>query len=151
LEEPEATTSERTTAGAGGGAGDAPKEALSPTQVQRASRRRYSKEEKLRILRLADACSERGQIGALLRREGIYHSTLRDFQEQRAQGKLEGRPQKERQVASAYDEANKRIAQLEADVRKLQHKLAQAEIIIDVQKKLSQLLGISLPSEQTSC
>src|SRR5580704_2148965 len=90
LEEPAATTSEQTFRAAEGGAALPLSRSLDePDQITRASRRRYTREDKLRILRLADACKERGQLGALLRREGLYHSTLRDFQEQRANGRLE--------------------------------------------------------------
>jgi transposase-like protein len=153
LEEPEATTSERTISAATGGASQTGSEPpVEPDQILKARRRRYTKSEKLRILRLADACHERGQLGALLRREGIYHSTLRDFQKQRANGRLEAGYERDKQAAR--NEANqdkKRIAELEAQNRKLQHQLEQAELIIDVQKKLSQLLGITLPQTgQTS-
>jgi transposase len=147
LEEPEATTSERSIGTAGGGASQtAPKQTVAPHQTLKASRRRYSRDEKLRILRLADACKERGQLGALLRREGIYHSTLRDFQKQHANGQLEPGYRTDKQAArleTARDK--KRIAQLEAHNRQLQRQLEQAELIIDVQKKLSQLLGVTLP------
>jgi transposase-like protein len=151
LEEP-ATTSERTSRAAGGGASQAvSRQAVEPAQITKARRRRYSRDEKLRILRLADACKERGQLGALLRREGIYYSTLRDFEEQRAQGRLEAGYQKDKQAARAEaSEDKKRIAQLEAQNRQLQQQLEQAQIIIDVQKKLSQLLGVSLPQTEPS-
>jgi transposase-like protein len=89
LEEPKTTTSERTIRAARGGAHAASEPLVEPTEITRAARRRYTKEDKLRILRLVDAASERGQVGAILRREGIYYSTLRDFQKQRANGRLE--------------------------------------------------------------
>jgi transposase-like protein len=145
LEEPEATTSERTIRAAEGGAS----QAVEAGSIQKASRRRYSREEKLRILRLADACQERGQLGALLRREGIYFSTLRDFQQQRANGRLEPGYDTDRQAARAEaGQDKKRIAELETQNRQLQHRLEQAQLIIDVQKKLSQLLGVTLPPIQ---
>lgn len=146
LEELEATTSERSSAACGGATTPGPEPALEPHQTAKACRRRYSKAEKLRILRLADACKERGQLGALLRREGIYPSTLRDFQQQRANGHLEPNSEREQQAARAEAKQDKqRIAELEAHNRQLQHRLEQAELSIDVPKKLSQLLGISLP------
>lgn len=150
LEETEATTSDRTNrADATGGAQATPERAVEPDQITKASRRRYTKEEKLRILRLVEACSERGQVGAILRREGIYYSTLRDFQEQRANGRLEPGYERDKRTAMAELAANKkRIAELEAHNRQLQRKLDQAEIIIDVPKKLSQLLGITVPQTQ---
>jgi transposase-like protein len=150
LEEPEATTNERTIGAATGAAFQiGSKTPVDPDQITKARRRRYSKAEKLRILRLADACHERGQLGALLRREGIYHSTLRDFQKQRANGHLEAGYEHDKQLArTEADQHKKRIAELEAQNCQLQHKLEQAQLIIDVQKKLSQLLGISLPPTQ---
>ena len=57
-------------------------------------RRRYSREEKLRILRLVDTCAERGQVAAILRREGIYYSTLNDFRKQQQQGRLENKTER---------------------------------------------------------
>src|SRR5689334_10624064 len=112
LEEPEATTSERSIIAAYGGTTTSGSErAVEAHQVTKATRRRYSKAEKLRILRLADACTERGQLGALLRREGIYHSTLRDFQQQRANGHLEPNYEREHRVAQALaQQAKQRIS-----------------------------------------
>jgi len=150
--EEQATTSERTICAATGGAAQAAsKQTVEPNQITKARRHRYSRDEKLRILRLADACKERGQLGALLRREGIYYSTLRDFQEQRANGRLEVGYKRDKQAAR--DQANedkKHIAELEAQNRQLKQSLEQAQIIIEVQKKLSQLLGVTLPQTEQS-
>jgi transposase len=116
---------------------------------QKPTRKRYTRDEKLRILRLVDACNERGQIAALLRREGIYYSTLRDFQEQRQQGRLALASNKQARVtnpqASAVRAEN---ARLQRQNQALAKKLEQAQILLDLQKKVSQLLGITL--EQTS-
>ncbi len=145
LEEPEATTSERTIGAATGAA--SPTGAQPPVeanQIVKAQRRRYSKAEKLRLLRLADACHERGQLGALLRREGIYHSTLRDFQKQRANGCLEVGYERDKQsTRTEADQDKKRIAELEAHNRQLQHKLEQAQLIIDVQKNSRSFLAFA--------
>ncbi len=150
LEEPEATTSEQAICAAP--AGPAQSNAatvVEPGETTRATRRRYTREDKLRILRLVDACKERGQVGAILRREGIYYSTLRDFEKQRANGHLEPGGQKSKPAETFENsEDKKRIAELEAQVRQLTRRLSQAEIVIDVQKKLSQLLGISLPQTE---
>ena len=143
LEEPEATTNGRTIA-----AETEPTVhgTVQPEDTARASRRRYTRDDKLRILRLADECKERGQLGALLRREGIYHSTLRDFEKQRAQGRLEPRSTAARnQANTAAAQDKRRIAQLEAQTRQLEHRLQQAHIVIEIQKKVSQLIGIVLP------
>jgi transposase len=67
------------------GNGHLPQERSSSKPV----RHRYTRQEKVRILRLVDACKERGQVAALLRREGIYYSTLQDFRKQQQQGRLE--------------------------------------------------------------
>src|SRR5205823_6904606 len=123
-EEPEATTSEQTIRATVGGAHAASEPLVEPTEITRAARRRYTKEDKLRILRLVDAASERGQVGAILRREGIYYSTLRDFQKQRANGRLEPGGQKDREAARAELTADKaRIAELEAQNRQLKRQL----------------------------
>jgi transposase-like protein len=104
-------------------------------------RRRYTREDKLRILRLVDACKERGQVASILRREGIYSSTLNDFRKQQQEGRLE--------VGASRSKSHKphdpnEIARLRRENARLQRKLEQAELIIDVQKKVSQLLGITL-------
>jgi transposase len=104
-------------------------------------RRRYTRDEKLRILRLVDACKQRGQVAAILRREGIYSSTLNDFRKQQQQGRLE--PGVSRSQPHKLDDPNE-IARLRRDNARLKRKLEQAELIIDVQKKVSQLLGITL-------
>jgi transposase len=109
-------------------------------------RRRYTREEKLRILRLVDACKERGQVTAILRREGIYYSTLNDFRKQQQQGRLE--PGSDRPKTYKRDDQNQ-IARLRRENARLQRKLEQAQLIIDVQKKVSQLLGITLQTPET--
>ena len=153
LEEPPATTSKRAIGAAEGGASLPP---VAPSATDKARRRRYSKQEKLRILRLVDACTQRGQVSAILRREGLYYSTLRDFQKQRANGRLEPgetTDQKNARHPRAADQA--RIAQLEAKNRSLSRQLEQAQLVIDVQKKVCQLLGLTvaeaeaLPPPQT--
>jgi len=108
-------------------------------------RRRYTREEKLRILRLVDSCTQRGQVAAILRREGIYYSTLNDFRKQQHEGRLEpgNRPSKQQK----RDDQNE-LARLRRENARLQRKLEQAELIIDVQKKVSQLLGITLQTKE---
>ena len=104
-------------------------------------RRRYSREEKLRILRLVDTCAERGQIAAILRREGIYYSTLNDFRKQQQQGRLETKT--DRTKPHNHDNDNE-LARLRRENARLQRQLEKAELIIDVQKKVSQLLGLTM-------
>jgi transposase len=104
----------------------------------RATRRRFSTSYKLRILSQADRCTKKGEIGALLRGEGLYSSHLSTWRTQRDQGELGnkklGRP--------AGDPSEKEMAHLRRENERLQAKLDKAEIIIDVQKKLSSLLGL---------
>ena len=108
-----------------------------PQAVPQAERRHFSLEYKARILAEADACTERGQIGALLRREGLYSSHLDKWRKQRAQGQLE--PQKRGHKAAPQAAE---IARLRQEVEQLQGRLQQAEAIIEVPKKLSELLGL---------
>lgn len=112
---------------------------VAPTQRAKASRRRYSLEDKRRILRLVDACTERGQIGAILRREGIYYTTLRLFQQQRANGRLDS-PAAKKGKDNLQEAMTHQLAHLQRENRRLQDRLEKAEIVIDFQKKLSRLL-----------
>ena len=121
-----------------------------PEVVPTARRRRFSAEYKLRILEEADACTGPGEVGALLRREGIYSSYLSRWRRERDQGQLEALNPKKRGPKISVDEAQaKEMAKLQRENERLQARLAQAEMIIEVQKKLSQLLGLS-PVESES-
>jgi len=122
-----------------------------PEVVPNAKQRTFSKAEKLRILAAADACVTPGDIGALLRREGIYSSHLATWRKQRQLAEETGALERKRgpKVDPAATEA-RRVRELEKEVERLRAKLAKAELIIDVQKKLSTLLGLSTgdtPSE----
>jgi transposase-like protein len=110
--------------------------------VPKAERRHFSAEYKLRILAEADACTERGEIGALLRREGLYSSLLDKWRKQRGRGQLQGlsaRPRGRKSDPQAVE-----LARLRRENEQLQARLKQAEAIIDVQKKLCGLLGPSV-------
>jgi hypothetical protein len=96
---------------------------------------RYSKAYKLRILALADKCTNPGDMGRMLRKEGLMHCTLTAFRKQRAGGYLD--PVVKR---SDHTDQTRRVMQLERENRKLKRQLDQAEAIIDVQKKVSRLL-----------
>ena len=116
--------------------------------LEKPKRRRFSIEEKLRILREADACTS-GTIGAMLRREGIYSSHLSAWRRQRDRGGLDTGMLRERAKREGEDEvARRRIAELERENRKLQRRLQRAELILDIQKKASGLLGIELKSPE---
>jgi transposase len=112
-----------------------------PEVTAKAQRRRFPSEYKVRILTEADGCTEPGEIGALLRREGLYDSHLTRWRQARQAGRLggKGKPPKGESMASLRQE----VAQLRTEKARLHQELQQAELIIDVQKKLSQLLGLS--------
>jgi transposase len=113
----------------------------------KAKRRRFSAEYKLRIVREAAAAKTPGEIGALLRREGLYSSHLADWRRQRERGELAGLSAKRRgRQAKAVNTLAKRVAELERDKRRLERKLERAELLLDIQKKASRLLEIPLRS-----
>jgi transposase-like protein len=114
--------------------------------TEKAKRRRYTAEHKVRVLREADACTKAGELGALLRREGLYSSHLTSWRAQATRGELAGlEPKKRGPKPKAVDPRDKQLAALERENAKLKRRLEHAEAIIAVQKKVSQLLGISLP------
>jgi len=127
----------------GGVAGDAAS-ATAVEVVAKARRRRFSAAYKARILREADACAGSGQIGALLRREGLYSSHLTEWRRLRVQGALQALAAKKRGRKTARDARDRELAKLERENARLRGKLAQAEAVIAVQKKLSEILGIPL-------
>ena len=113
-----------------------------PEVVPKAKRRQFSAQYKVRILEEADVCTEAGQVGALLRREGLYSSLLTTWRRQREQGLLEALSPK-RRGRKGEDELERELARLRRENEQLQARLEQAEAIIGVQKKLSQLLGLA--------
>jgi transposase len=118
---------------------------------QKPAAKRYTREEKLRILRLVDACTQRGQVAAILRREGIYYATLHSFIAQRRQGRLD--PPHKKAASAAKRPPNtlsEENAKLQRQNQRLTKKLEQAEILLDLQKKVSQLLGLTLLENQDS-
>jgi transposase-like protein len=115
-----------------------------PEVAERAKRRRFTAEYKLRILREADACKRDGDLGALLRREGLYSSHLATWRRQRDEIAKAGL--KARKRGPKTKAVDPRVKQLERENDRLKQRLEQAETIIAFQKKLSKLLGISLKS-----
>jgi len=104
--------------------------------LPKASRRTFSAAEKLRILNEADACTQSGQIGALLRREGLYSSHLVKWRRLRATGQLQAlAPQPCGPKPAPPDPVAEELARLRNENARLQARLAQAEPVIDVQKK----------------
>ena len=106
-------------------------------------RRTFTPEFKARIVEEADACTEPGEIGALLRREGLYSSHLVDWRREYRTGALEGLA-KRRRGPKGKDPLVMEKEVLQRKVAQLEHRLWQAERIIEVQKKVSELLGIPL-------
>ena len=118
-----------------------------PEVPEKAARRRFTAEYKLRILREAEGCEAPGEVGALLRREGLYSSHLTTWRRQREQGALAAlTPKKRGRRASPPHPLSRRVAELERENAHLQRRLKQAETIIEVQKKVSEILGIPLKS-----
>lgn len=107
--------------------------------VARPKRRTFSAAYKRSILEEADRCTQPGEIGALLRREGLYSSNLTTWRRQRERGELAG-AQRGRKPTS---DETKQLKKLERENARLKQKLEQAELVIEVQKKLSRLLGLT--------
>ena len=123
-------------------------QAPDPEVLPRAKRRQYTGQYKLRILEEVDRCTERGQIGALLRREGLYSSHLSKWRQQRAEGQLQAlSPHKRGRKAQGAEVEE--LVQLQRENERLRARLEQAEMIIDVQKKLSRLLGLPVENPET--
>jgi len=111
----------------------------------KAQRRRFTLEYKRRILHEADACTKMGEIGALLRREGLYSSILTKWREMRERGELAGRTARPRGPKPTRDGRDQRIAHLERANARLQARAEHAEAIVAVQKKVASLLGTPFP------
>lgn len=115
-----------------------------PQVIARSTRRRFTVAEKLRILREADACTQHGQIGALLRREGIYSSTLASFRKQSEEGKLIAKNDPVRAIRRKEQEAQRqrdrrKIEALENENRKLM-------ALVELQKKVADLMHLTMPT-----
>jgi transposase-like protein len=119
--------------------------------VAKARRRRFSAEYKRGILREAEACRRPGEVSALLRREGLYSSHLAAWRAARQRGELAALGAKRRgPKPKRPDPREKRIAELERELRRWQARAERAEALVEVQKKLSVLLGVELPGSDGS-
>jgi hypothetical protein len=119
-----------------------------PEVAATGKRRQFSGAEKRRILSAADRCAKPGELGALLRREGIYSSMLATWRKQRAQAEeaaLQAR-QRGRKADPVLAETRK-LEQLQRDNDRLRRRLAEAHTVIEVQKKLCTLLGLPTADE----
>ncbi len=121
----------------------------SPEVAEKAKRRRFDAAYKLRVLDEAERCTEPGQLGELLRREGLYSSHLTTWRKQRDEGALQALgPKKRGRKSKRKDAQALEIQRLQRENQRLAERLRQAETIIEVQKKVSEMLGI-LPASQT--
>jgi transposase len=119
-----------------------------PEVVPKAKRRKFTAKYKLRIVEEADACTEPGQVGALLRQEGLYASHLSNWRRLRQQGQLQALSKK--RGRKAQDPSVAELAKLRRENERLRARLAQAEMIIEVQKKVSQILGLTPTENETT-
>ncbi len=131
------------------GSGESP--SLPDPEVEvKAGRRRFTTQYKLSIVEQADQCQHPGEIGALLRREGLYSSHLSTWRRQRREGMLQRlSPQQRGPKPNAAAAEQREIARLQKQVSKLERELEKAHTIIDVQKKLSAMLS-TLPKDESS-
>ncbi len=117
--------------------------------VPRAKRRRFTAAEKLRVLRLADECTQSGEIGALLRREGLYSSHLMTWRLARAAGELDAlTPKKRGPKTREVNPLEKEVAELKYALAKSEARAKRAEALVELQKKISELLGIEQPKDE---
>lgn len=120
-----------------------------PEVLEKAQRRIYSAQYKLRILQETDTCSE-GQIGAILRREGLYSSHLTTWRRQRQAGQLAALSDNKRgRKATPTHPLSAEVERLRRENQRLSQRLEQAELIIEIQKKASRLLNITLENHNS--
>ena len=134
--------------GAGGGKGPQPVSPPDPEVPSKAVRRRFPARYKLKILRQADQCQP-GEVGALLRREGLYWSNLQAWRRQREDGTLQAlTPKKRGRKTRPANPLAPEVKRLQNENRRLKRRLQQAEIMLDIQKKASEMMGISLEADK---
>jgi len=113
-----------------------------PEVTQKAARRRFTSEYKRRIALEAEGCGRPGEIGALLRREGLYSSVLQRWRRQLREESLSSSEKSNGKSSPAQE-----LARLKRENERLQEKLRQAELIIDVQKKVSEMMQTRSPEK----
>ena len=138
---PEAEGARRATAAFGPATASRPPDP-DPEVPAKVQRRRFTAAYRLRILKQADACKKPGEMGALLRREGLYSSLLTNWRRQREDGAL--REMRGHRRGPKPSPVDPQVKQLEVENRRLQRKLQRAETIITLQKKVAEILGIPL-------
>jgi hypothetical protein len=116
----------------------------------KARRRRFKAKYKLEVLHKADACTKPGEVGALLRSEGLYSSHLTAWRKASERGELAGlAPKKRGRKAVPPDPLAKKIVELERQVGRLTARAERAEALVEVQKKVAMLLGTPFESEKS--
>ena len=113
-----------------------------PEVIQKAARRRFTGDYKRRIAIEAEGCQQPGEIGALLRREGLYSSVLARWRRQLREESLSSSKKSNRKITPAQE-----LARLKRENERLKEKLRQAELIIDVQKKVSEMIQTRSPEK----
>ena len=115
----------------------------------KATRRRFTAAEKLRVLQEADGCTRTGELGALLRREGLYSSHLSEWRRARERGELDSlTPKKRGRKALAPNPLEKEVTELKRALEKAEARARKAEALVELKKKISQLLGIAQPTTE---
>ena len=115
----------------------------------KAQRRRFTAADKLRVLREADRCTKPGELSALLRREGLYSSHLSTWRVARRNGELAGlTPRPRGPQAKPVDPRDKKLVEQARVIARLEARLERAEGLIELQKKVAQLLGNPLPNDE---
>ncbi len=122
-----------------------------PEVVAKPTRRQFTGAYKLGILEETDRCSQPGEVGRILRREGLYSSHLTAWRKARREGSLKGlTPRKRGRKPARRNPLQKRVDELEAEVARLEKQLATAETILEVQGKVAGLLGLSFEGGKNS-
>ena len=134
--------------GANSLAADSP--APDPEVLAKPQRRRFTPAYKARVVEEAQRCTESGELGALLRREGLYSSALTQWRRQYQSGALQGLKDDKRGRKRTRDPRDQELERLQHDKERLSQKLRQAEQIIEIQKKVAALLGNPLETPPNS-
>ena len=121
-----------------------------PETPEKPYRRRFSADYKLRILEEADACEAPGEVGRLLRREGLYSSHLAAWRKARRQGSLAALSKRRGPKGKPANPLARKVEKLERENSRLEEELRKAHVILDVQGKVAGLLGLSFDDGKTS-
>ena len=117
--------------------------------TEKGKRRRFTAEYKQRILREAATCKEPGSVGALLRREGLYSSHLTHWRKEATRGELAAlKPKKRGPQPAPVNPRDRELLEAQRELARWRKRAERAEALVEVQKKVSQLLGIALPTNE---